>query len=299
MTLKPLLKDPLTHFLAAGLVIFIVGNALKPPEADEKRIVVDRAALLEFIQFRSKAFEPKAAETLLDSITGEARERLIRDYVEEEALYREAKALGLDADDYVIKQRLVQKLDFIAGAATEAAASEEEIAAWFASHRDDYASPPTATFAHVFFTNEQRGAGAAEALAAAAARDLKANAAGFEDAVGKGERFPFHTNYVERTYDYVESQFGEAAARDIFSDAGPFGEWRGPVMSPYGAHAFFVREVTPMHYPDLAEVKERVAGDVSRDRASRAKENIVTDLISEYDIVIDPGVSADAPPPAP
>lgn len=297
--MRALLKDPLLHFLAAGLVIFIVGDALKPPEANARRIVVDRAALLEFIQFRSKAFEPRAAEALLDSITGEARQRLIRDYVEEEALYREAKALGLETDDYVIKQRLVQKLDFIAGAANETPASEEEIAVWFDSHRDDYAAPPTATFAHVFFTNERRGAAAAQALAASAARDLKASTAGFEGALGKGERFPFHTNYVERTYDYVESQFGEAAARDIFSDEGPFGEWRGPVMSPYGAHAIFVREVTPRHYPDLADVKNRVAEDASRDRASRAKEKIVADLISEYDIVIDPGVSAAATPLAP
>jgi hypothetical protein len=280
-----LLKDPLAHFLAAGLVIFIIGNALSPPEREEKRIVVNRAALLEFIQYRSKAFEPAAAESLLDSIQGEARKKLIRDYVEEEALYREAKALGLEGDDYVIKQRLIQKLGFVADAASKAEPTEQEIADYFAAHEADYVIPPSVTFAHVFFTNERRGAEAAKALAAEEARKLRESAALFEDAAGKGERFPFHTNYVERTYDYVESQFGEEAAREIFSEKAPFNEWRGPIVSPYGAHAIFVKKVEPARHQTIFELRERVAEDTARSKAADARSELIAGLIAKYAVI--------------
>ncbi|NOX94180.1 MAG: hypothetical protein GXP04_03525, partial [Alphaproteobacteria bacterium] len=57
MQLPAPLKDPLAHFLIVGAILFIVLSAIKPPE-NEDSIVVDRAALLSFVQYRSKAFEP-------------------------------------------------------------------------------------------------------------------------------------------------------------------------------------------------------------------------------------------------
>ncbi|MBY0423798.1 MAG: hypothetical protein K2Q06_15950, partial [Parvularculaceae bacterium] len=58
-----LLRDPLAHFLIAGAALFFLLSALAPPEkAAEKTIDVTREKLVAFIQFRSKAFEPNAAE---------------------------------------------------------------------------------------------------------------------------------------------------------------------------------------------------------------------------------------------
>ena len=37
----------------------------------------------------------------------------IEDHIREEVYYREAKALGLDRDDTVIRRRLRQKLEFV------------------------------------------------------------------------------------------------------------------------------------------------------------------------------------------
>ena len=180
---------------------------------------------------------------------------------------------------------MIQKLDFIADAASDSAPSEKEIADYFVAHEADYAVPPSVTFTHVFFTNERRGADAAKALAAEALRDLKTNSAQFEDAIGKGERFPFNTNYVERTYDYVESQFGKDAAREIFNEQGPFNEWRGPVASPYGAHAIFVRNVEPARHQSLSEVKDLVPEDAARANAAAARSEIVAGLIAKYAVI--------------
>ena len=40
-------------------------------------------------------------------------DRLIADYVREEALHREAKALGMDQNDYIIKRRMIHSTEFI------------------------------------------------------------------------------------------------------------------------------------------------------------------------------------------
>ncbi len=82
---------------------------------DSKVIDVDREALLTFVQYRSRAFQPQAAATRLDGMSEEEVERLVRDYVREEALHREALALGMDKNDYVIKRRMIQSIEFSSG----------------------------------------------------------------------------------------------------------------------------------------------------------------------------------------
>lgn len=282
-------RDPLAHFLLFGALFFAVVSLVAPPERGDARIVVTREALLEFIQFRSKAFEPAAAAALLGAMSAEERARLIEDYVEEEALVREAEALGLEEGDYVIRQRMVQKLAFIADAATERGPpGETEIAAYFEANRALYREQPSATFTHVFFSQDHPDA---DALAAAAVARLNAAQAPFEAAVAEGERFPFHTNYVERTFDYVASQFGDDAAAEIFDSAAPFDTWRGPVRSAYGSHAIFVRAVSPARDPPLAEIRDRVAEDAARDAQDAARRRVIAETIAGYDIRIAPGLA--------
>ncbi|MBY0420889.1 MAG: peptidyl-prolyl cis-trans isomerase, partial [Parvularculaceae bacterium] len=219
------------------------------------------------------------------------RRRLIDDYVREEALYREAKALGLDANDYVIRQRLVESAAFLSDASeTAAPATDAEIEAYFKAHRADYRVEPSVTFAHVFFEGPQ-----ADAKAASIAAELNARNAPFEDAPRYGDRFPFHTNYVERTYDYVASQFGEATTRRLFDPKTPLNRWVGALRSEYGAHAVYVSGRTEGRDPELSEIKDRVAEDANRDKRERARLAAIDDLVRDYAVKIAP--DATAPPP--
>ena len=291
MQIPKFLKDPLTHFLVIGVVFFALAGsneeAVTEP-AEENRIVVDRDALLQFVQYRSKVFESGTAESFLDTLDEGQRDKLVRDYVEEEALYREAKALGLEADDYVIRQRLVQKAAFLADAAVgDTAPDEAAITAFYEEHKNDYAIPPTATFAHIYFNAEKRGLRDAEREAERMTNRLNRRRAAFEDAVKYGDRFPFHTNYVERTYDYVASQFGASAADAIFAEDGPFNAWRGPVVSDHGAHVIVVRDVTPGRIPPLAEVRERVADDAARAARAEKRDKLIAETVARYDVVTD------------
>lgn len=282
--MRRFLKDPLAHFLAAGALLFIIGSAAKPARPADDAIVIDRAALLQFIQYRSKAFEATTAAAILDNMSEAARAGLVRDYVREEALAREAKALGLDANDYVIRQRLVQKVEFLAESTAAAIGepAEADIAAFYVANRERYASPPSATLTHVFVSTEKKSPDAAQAEALALLAELKSKKAAFDDATGYGDRFLFHKNYVDRTDDYIRSQLGDEAAAAIFDSAAPLNEWRGPFRSDYGEHLIFVASRTPARLPPLDEIRDLVWSDLAEERRRLAIDAAIDSVVAKY-----------------
>lgn len=288
--MRALLKDPLTHFLAAGALLFMIGSATKPPAPDEAHIIVDRPALLEFIQYRSKAFEPQAAGALLDSMSEVARANLVRDFVREEALAREAKTLGLDASDYVIRQRMVQKVEFLAESAAEAATpTAAEVEDYYKANVERYTSPPAATLTHVFVSTEKISADAARAEASRLLNQLQSANAGFNDATAYGDRFMFHKNYVDRTDEYIASQLGDEVRNAVFSDAAPAGRWVGPYRSDYGFHLIYVAAVTPARLPPLDEIREVVMTDLTADMRQIAIEKSIDAIVAKYKVDIRTG----------
>lgn len=281
-----LLKDPLTHFLAIGALLFLFASGAGPAPTDESAIIVDRAALLTHIQFRSKAFAPGAAEAVLDGLSTDARKKLIADYVREEALDREAVALGLDAGDYVIRQRRVQKAEFLAEAAASAPEPETiEVETFYAENSERYRSPPAATLTHVFISAKDRPRSEARSKAAALLGTLKANDAGFEDALRYGERFLFHRNYVERTDDYIGSQLGPVVTTAIFADTSPLDEWQGPFSSDYGEHLIYVTARTPARVAPLVDVADVVRADLREMRRQEAIDEAIAAIVARYRVV--------------
>ena len=286
MLLKQLVKDPLTHFVIAGTLLFILLSLAKPQQQDDQ-IVVDRQALLSFIQYRSKAFEPQVAASILDRMNRAERERLIDDYIREEALYREALKLSLGAEDYVIRQRMVQKLEFINEAFSPSSAPEPaDVAAYYDAHQQDYYQPPSVTFTHVFIALKGRTRKLAMHEAQALLEILKAEDAGFEDATRYGERFLFHTNYVERTYDFIISDFGTEAADLIFSEHTPLAQWIGPVESKYGAHLIFISKRTSGRFPTLEEINPLVVEDYKIVIQRQQRDALTAAIIQRYSPVI-------------
>jgi hypothetical protein len=287
--LRRIVREPLVHFLLVGLALFAVYSVRRGPgdsTPDARTVVVDRDALLAFIQYRSKAFEPRFAQAKLSNLSPEALERLIDDYVREEVLHREALRLGLDADDYVVRRRLVQKLEFITRGFAEAdtALDDSAIQSFFEANAQDYFVEPHVTFTHVFFDAERRGWPESRRLAEQELAALNAARVPFADAPGHGDRFPYHVNYVERTLDYVASHFGPELAQAVY-DLEPSGEvWRGPLESPYGVHLVMITRKQAGRLPAIEEIHERVVEDARRSAIRRRVETAVGDLVDTYDV---------------
>ncbi|MCF6433351.1 peptidylprolyl isomerase [Leisingera sp. MMG026] len=277
-----MLKEPLLHFLVLAIGLFALHAAVsKDEERDARTIVVDRVALLEFIQYRTKQFDSETAATKLDSLSSDALDRIVQSFVREEALAREARALELDRTDYVIKRRLVQKLDYMAQGFTDAGAdvTEAEARAYFRENAADFYVYPRITFTHVFFAANGRGMTGALRQAEETLAELRNRDARFEDAPGFGERFMFGTNHIDRTLEDVRSRFGDEMTAALFEDMLASGVWSGPLRSEHGAHLVLVTDRRPGRQPTFQEVAERVTREAQRsvnaERARQATQRIV------------------------
>jgi len=288
LALKRFLKEPLLHFLAAGLGLFVLFGVVNrgEPDADPNVVIVDHDTLLTFVQYRIKAFNPGLAEEKLSSLSDDELQNLIDDYVREEVLHREATQLGLGEDDYVIRRRLVQKLEFITEGFAEAGAKVDQAALrrYFDANKADYYVEPFVTFTHVFFETEDRPREEAHAAAEMKLVELNRNGVPFADAPQHGDRFLYHVNYVERTPDYVASHFGVPMAKAIFELEPNDFIWKGPFDSPYGVHLVLLTTNEPGRDPELAELEDRVRVDAQRATIRAETEAAIADIVGSYDV---------------
>ena len=290
MKILKILQDPLAHFLLAGLVLFLVFNVVSPNKAilDPKIVIVDREAILVHVQNTSKMFDPAIAAKKFDSMTEDERRELINDYIKEEVMFRESVSLGLDKEDYVMRRRVIQKLDFITDDIIERTISvdEESLTDYFNTHKDDYYIEPFITLTHVFFDAEKHNEKKLTRLAVDKKEELNKKKVIFSDSVKHGDRFHYHVNYVERTYDFIQSHFGDVMAGQVFSLTPSDKDWYGPFQSQYGSHLVMISKKQEGRYSALEEVKGQVESDYQREEKLKRKEETIAKIIEGYDVQI-------------
>ncbi len=287
-SMKKILKEPLLHFRLIGLGLFVLFEIVAgdADEYDSRVIEVDRDRLLTFVQFRTRAFEPSAAAERLDGMSPEELELLIEDYVREEALHREALALGMDKNDYVIKRRMVQSIEFITNGFVTAAVdvADADIEEFYAANREDYFVPPFVTFAHVFISAEDREAEVVADRADALLAELNATQAPFSHAPRYGDRFPYFVNYVERSPELVASHFGAGMAEALFSLQPSETTWQGPFESAYGVHLVMLVRKAEGRYPELEEISDTVRQDAEREAVNSLQDEAIQAIVDTYEI---------------
>ena len=112
--MKAVLQSPTLHFLILGLITFILYISFqKTGNNSDTTIIVNRDTLLTYLAFRNRRFDDNSVSERLDNMEKEELDRLINNYVREEILFRQTKQLGLDQHDDVIRQRMIQKINFI------------------------------------------------------------------------------------------------------------------------------------------------------------------------------------------
>lgn len=288
--MSQLLKQPLFHFLIAGALIFIAYQFTTEPEpvtdTQDKVITVDRTTLLNFMQFRAQAFQPELFSEQLDAMSDADMDKLVEDYVREEALYREALAMGMDQGDYIIRQRLVQKVEFLLENLVNQAleANEEELQAFFAERQQDYRIDSVYTFTHIFFDGDDRGWEEAEQEAQNLLASPGVNDIAFNDASQYGDRYPFLQNYVERTRDFVVNNFTEEFVDQLDQLTPGDSLWHGPYQSRYGYHLVLLLRRTDPYIPDLDQIRDRVLDDWRYEKVLQNRKQAEQQVISGYTV---------------
>jgi hypothetical protein len=273
--LKRTIREPLVHFLAIGLALFAVNSIINGP---------DEGPTGETIVISEGRVNQIAESFLLLSGRAPTREELaalVDDFVSEEVGYREAVAMGLDADDSIVRRRMRQKLEFLIedGAASEEP-TEAQLQQWLDANPDPYRLPERRAIRHVLASADKRGAAAATEAAALLAK-LRAGV----DPAKLGDSSMLPAAMPLTTQEGVASLFGVDFARAAFAHAGE--NWFGPIASPFGQHLVLVMNVEPGRAVPLAEVREKVRSDWIEHRRNEARDRFHARMRQRYDIRIE------------
>ena len=102
--------------------------------------------------------------------TREELHALVAGYLKEELLGLEAREMGLDQNDLIIRRRLAQKVEFLVKDTSRLAEpTDDDLRRFYEANRESFRSRARVSFTHVFFNPETRRDVAADAKAALAA----------------------------------------------------------------------------------------------------------------------------------
>ena len=291
--LRRLVREPLLHFLVLGVALFAANHYLErgrggPEPSRQIQLSLDDLRQLNLL-FQSQWRRLPTPEEF---------SRLIENKVQEEVLYREGLAMGLDKEDTIVKRRMAQKMQFLAeDVAAASQPTTAELRAWYEKQRDTFSQPARVSFRHAYFSPDRRGQRAHDDAVQALAR-LGGQPEDSKAAASLADRFMLQDYYADRTPEQLAKEFGPAFAQTV-SRLAP-GSWQGPVESGYGWHLVFVHSVIPGRVPAFEEIEPDVKTAWLADQKQQRWQKAYDAMRSKYTVLLpavpdQPSTRANAP----
>jgi parvulin-like peptidyl-prolyl isomerase len=263
------IKEPLLHFLLAGGLLFAAYAWLNRGGGDEPRVVRITAAEVAWLK------ESWAKQRLRPPSEQELR-GLVTDYLKEELLAREAKEMGLDQDDTIVRRRLAQKMAFLVqDTANLAEPGEDVLRQFYDSRHAEYQAPARISFTQLYFKTE--------AAARRGLDDLKTH-----HAADLGDPSMLERDYAQVDEQMVASALGPELAHRVFALAP--GQWHGPLASSYGFHLVRVDEQRAAQARPFEQVRTQVLDEWHRVQQEKASAQFFAGLLKKYHVVVEGGL---------
>ncbi len=262
--LRTALREPLTHFLIAGIILSFLMVRFGDATGSDRSITLNEAKIGNIASQWEQTWRRPPSPAELDG--------LIRDYIKEEIYFREAMRLGLDADDPVIRRRLRTKMEFLATAQVEnESPTYAQLQRFHNANRARYSATASFSFEQKFFADDRMAA--RKAIVA-----LNTGSPVIAVPIG----IPASMQLADA--DKIGRTFGNEFAKGL-AKLKPH-VWGGPVQSGFGWHAVKIQDVKVSKISPLAEVRQQVTNDWRAEtRESREAASYQT-LLDSYDISI-------------
>jgi len=133
------LHEPFIHFIIIGALIFSVYHFTAKGAHIESgtEIRITRTAIKQLREQWQRQNGSEPDENTLNE--------LIKSLIRQEVLLREARRLGLDENDTIVRRRLIQKMDFLSANLSQMQTPEEEtLREYFDLNRERYRIPEKA-----------------------------------------------------------------------------------------------------------------------------------------------------------
>lgn len=257
-------REPLLHFILIGAVLFGVDSLIVGQADDPNLIQLDAAANAEIKRVfeSSRGREPNAEEL----------QALQQVWLDNEVLYREGLALGLDKGDKAIRERVIFKALSMVDANTKRPPYDEEVLReWFEKNRARYDIPERFNFQEAVLSGESSESvvrAFVSALNSGTAPDVQAGLRVFNDRP--------HSNIVQS----YGAEFADAL------EASPPGEWRA-LRDNKGWRAMRLESTVPAQAADFEQLRGVVLQDWTDTVMAEQRSSAVRALAQKYTIEVD------------
>ncbi len=281
-----LLREPLVHFVIAGVVLFSAYawlNGSRPASDGVEPVRISTGQIQWLRQtYSSQWLRPPDANEL---------QGLVNDLVNEGLLAREAQAMGLGEDDTIVRRRLAQKLKFLVEDTSRLAEpTDAELRQYFEANAARFEDSPRVSFTQIYFNPETRKDAAEDAGLVLAG--LSANAG--DDGAELGDRFLLEAEMRQVDRQAIANAFGDEFA-DALLAVEP-GKWSGPLKSGYGRHLVFVSVREAARKPAFEAVRDKVAAEWRRESEQKVSQDYLGKLREKYGVELDDSVKAQLEP---
>lgn len=252
------------HFILIGAVLFGVDSLIAGQADDPNLIELDAKVDAEAQQvFESaRGHKPNAAEL----------KALRQVWLDNEVLYREGLALGLDKGDETIRERVIFKaLSMVDSNAKRPELDDKVVREWFEKNRARYDIPQRFNFQEAVIageTSEAKVRSFVSALNSGTTPDVQAGLRVFKD----------------RPHDNLVQSYGEEFATAL--ESSPAGEWRA-LQTKSGWRAMRLESVVAPQPADFEQLRGVVTQDWNDAVMSEQRSAAVAALAKKYTIVID------------
>ena len=257
------MREPLLHFAVLGALLFGLDFALASSEDDPRVITVDAdvdaQAIAVFQEARGRA--PDKEELFA----------LRRVWLDNEVLYREGMALGLDRGDKAIRERVIFKaLSVVDAGVKRPPLDEATLRAWFDKNRARYDEPARFDFEEAIVTGDRN-----EDVVRAFAAALNAGTPGDVEADLRV--------FTNRPRGNVVESYGEpfAAALETLTP----GEWQA-LPSKEGLRVMRLKSTKPAKPASFEELSGIVYQDWTDEVMAEQRSEAVKTLARKYTVKV-------------
>lgn len=247
--LKNIFTEPFIQFLILGGLLFLLVTYIQRTKDNASRQITvdgDRVGLM-LVNYKSQTGTLPTKQQL---------DAMIDNYIKEEISYREAKNMGLDKDDEIVRRRLSQKFDFMQTDLTETVPpTEEQLKQFYTSNSAMFQKKSTVSFSHVYFSTDKSNDSMAKQRALAVLKQLQQTT--LQRAPEKGDRFALQYDYTDQAALDIQQNFGNKQLLDELFKA-RVNTWAGPVQSGYGWHLIFISKRDSTAAIPFTYIKEEV-----------------------------------------
>jgi len=270
---KRIFGEPFIQFLILGLLLFLLTSYIRQQRDKQSReIIVDNDRIGRMVMsFKTQTGDLPNKQQL---------DAMIDLYIREEISYREAKKIGLDKDDEIIRRRLSQKFDFLQTDLLQTVSpTEEDLKQFYNNNPALFRSDATVSFSHIYFSTDNSTDSIAKQRALILLQQLRQS--NLQRAPERGDRFPLQYDYTDQATVDIQQNFGDKPMlKELFK--APLYTWVGPFQSGYGWHLVYVTGIDSAAQIPFGAIKEEVKAKYIEAEKTKQNKKIFDKLDGKY-----------------